>query len=198
MTRHLVVVGQTAVASPSFLLDDLPGTSGRLDVLARALRAALLVSHGVRRDVVLDLVLCGGSDAPRTIRVDGAAVKFLRPDERAAAVLLQKLLRMPAGARLGEVRPGISMARAGLPTALAGASDVVTLDPRGADLRHLSIADDTIFVLGDHLGLGGDTRAELARRGARSTSVGPVCVHTEDAITLLHGELDRRDANRPR
>ena len=43
MTRRFVVIGQQASASPDFSLLDLPGTSGRLDVLLRCLRAALLV-----------------------------------------------------------------------------------------------------------------------------------------------------------
>src|SRR3954470_1143092 len=93
--RRFVVIGQRATASPNFSLLDLPSTSGRLDVLLRCLRAALLVSHGVRRDTVVYLVLLGGPGAPRTLRVDGATAKFLRPDERSLAVLAQKALAAP-------------------------------------------------------------------------------------------------------
>ena len=60
MTRRFVVIGQSATASPDFSLVDIAGTSGRLDVLLRCLRAALLVSHGLRRDTVVYLVLLGG------------------------------------------------------------------------------------------------------------------------------------------
>src|SRR5262245_53019243 len=55
--RRFVIIGQKAIASDAFLLDDLPGTSGRLDILVRCLRPALLSSHGLRRDVVVYLVL---------------------------------------------------------------------------------------------------------------------------------------------
>ena len=71
----------------------MPSTSGRLDVLLRSIRAAFLVSHGLRRDVVVYLVLCAGPRAPRVLRIDGRSAKFLRPDERSLAVLLQKSLR---------------------------------------------------------------------------------------------------------
>ena len=57
--RRFVIVGQQATSSPHFSLLDLPSTSGRLDVLLRCLRAALLVSHGLRRDAVAYLVLLG-------------------------------------------------------------------------------------------------------------------------------------------
>ena len=61
-----MVVGQRARASSDFLLVDIPSTSGRLDVLLRCLRAALLVSHGVRRDTVVYLCLLGTPERPRT------------------------------------------------------------------------------------------------------------------------------------
>ena len=66
---RIAVVGHAAHAAADFSLDDFPGTSGRLDVLARSVRAALLVSHGVRRDVTIYLVLLGGDRAPRTVRI---------------------------------------------------------------------------------------------------------------------------------
>ena len=85
MTRSFVVVGQKATAGGDFLIDDLPGTSGRIDVLVRCLRATLLSSHGLRRDCIAYLVLLGGPRAPRVLRVDGATAQFIRPDERALA-----------------------------------------------------------------------------------------------------------------
>src|SRR3954471_13787044 len=110
--RRFVVIGQRASASPDFSLLDLPSSSGRLDVLLRCLRAALLVSHGLRRDTTVYLVLCGGPLAPRALRFDGAEVRFLRPDERALAVLVQKCLAAEAtptgGAGFVRVKPGIA------------------------------------------------------------------------------------------
>jgi tRNA (pseudouridine54-N1)-methyltransferase len=98
--RRFVVIGQRATASPGFSLVDIPGTSGRLDVLLRCLRAALLFSHGLRRDTVIYLVLLGGPEAPRTLRVDGGAARYLRPDERHLAVMVQKALTEASRARL--------------------------------------------------------------------------------------------------
>lgn len=190
--RRLVVVGETALAAPGFLLDDFAGTSGRLDVLARSVRAALLISHGVRRDVVVDLVLLGGDEAPKVVRIDGATVKFLRPEERATAVLLQKVLRAPATEAFVEVRPGVSVARHGLAGALGDARDVFVLDEGGEDLRGVAVREGAVLVVGDHRGFSAASTAVLDARGARRVSVGPVSLHTEDAVTLAWGELDRR------
>src|SRR4051812_44596086 len=112
--RRFVVIGQRASASPDFSLLDLPSSSGRLDVLLRCLRAALLVSHGLRRDTVVYLVLLGGPRAPRALRVDGASARFLRPDERSLAILVQRSLAAEVeGPGFVPVKPGIAVADGG-------------------------------------------------------------------------------------
>jgi tRNA (pseudouridine54-N1)-methyltransferase len=190
-----VVVGRSAVAGDEFLLDDLPGTSGRLDVLVRCVRAALLTSHGLRRDVVVYLVLLGGPRAPRTLRVDGATAKFVRPDERALATLIKKSLATHADEdREGfiEVRPGIAIARGGVDVVLRDAGDRPSylLEEGATDIRSAALADDAIFFIGDHAGFDDATRAALAARG-RTIAVGPVSLHSDDVVTLIANEIDR-------
>jgi tRNA (pseudouridine54-N1)-methyltransferase len=194
-SRRFVVVGRTATASSDFSLDDLPSTSGRLDVLVRCLRAGLLVSHGVRRDTVVYLLLLGGPKAPRALRADGATARFLRPDERSLATLVRKsLAASSAGAGFVTVRPGIAVATGGLDVVLAdlGAMRAYVLDERGLDFRSETLRSrDDVFFVGDHLGFDESTRALLLEAGARSVSVGPIGLHAEDAVTVLSNELDR-------
>ena len=197
MKRRFVVIGQTATASGDFSLDDLPGSSGRLDVLLRCVRAALLVSHGVRRDAAIYLVLQGGPLAPRTIKIDGATAEYLRPDERSLAGAVRNLLARPpldTGAAFGPETRGVSLANAGLESVLAdlGPTTPYVLEEGAPDLRAapLHLADATFF-LGDHLGLAG-ARPRLASAGALPISIGPVSVHADDAIAIVSNELDRR------
>ena len=200
--RRFVIIGQRATASPDFSLLDLPGTSGRLDVLLRCLRAALLVSHGLRRDTMVYLVLLGGPSAPRTLRIDGRFVRFVRPDERSLGGLVQKaLLRTPcddhAVAAFVEHRAGIALARGGLDAALAdlGAMTPYVLEEGAPDVRGAELDPcDPVFFLGDHLGFDAPTRAALDAIGARPVGIGPVSVHADDAITILSNETDRRAA----
>src|SRR5688572_28556131 len=114
--RRFVVIGQRATASPEFLLNDVAGTSGRLDVLLRCIRAALMVSHGLRGDAVIYLVLLGGPRAPRTIRIEGSIARFLRPDERALVTLMQQALAAPKtpGFAYAVLRRGITVFDGGL------------------------------------------------------------------------------------
>lgn len=196
--RNFAIIGQKASSTEDFILDDLPGTSGRLDVLVRCLRAALLSSHGIRRGVVVYLLLRGGPLAPRIVRVDGAAVTFLRPDERSLAVRMKKVLasRADEGGDWVMARPGFSVARGDFDRVLADVDDATpyVLEEGGTDVRAAEGFGSShgLFVIGDHLGVPDDIAARLREIGARSISVGPVSVHADDAVTLVTNELDRR------
>jgi tRNA (pseudouridine54-N1)-methyltransferase len=192
-----VVIGQKADASGEFLPDDVPGTSGRLDVLLRCVRAALLWSHGIRENVTLYLVLCGGPRAPRALRIEGSSARFVRPDERSLAILLRKTLasRADEGAEgFVEARPGIAIARRGLESVLTELGDAprFILEESGPDVREATdLPRQAAFFLGDHLGFDERTHKRLSLE-ARPLRVGPRSLHTEDVVTILLNELDRR------
>jgi tRNA (pseudouridine54-N1)-methyltransferase len=195
--RRFIVLGQKAKASPNFLLADIPSTSGRLDVLLHALRAALLISHGVRKDTLVYLVLLGEPAFVRTIRVDGAAARYLRPDERSLAITLKKALDVACSEPgFVAVRPGISIANGGLEALLpelAGCT-LYLLEQGGSDIRQVECNETSAaFVLGDHLGLSPEMRDQWLQLGARPLSVGPTQLHAGDVIALVANELDRRD-----
>ncbi len=201
--RRFVIIGQTATASPDFSLADIPGTSGRLDILLRCLRSALLVSHGLRRNTIVYLVLLGGPLAPRVLRVDGRHIRFVRPDERMLAVLVQKALsRAPLDSEpgvFGEIRPGLAVARGHIDAVLTDFSPShsvrYVLEENARDLREgLLAAEDLVVFVGDHRGFDEHTRARLEELGATAIGVGPISIHADDAITIVCNELDRRDA----
>jgi tRNA (pseudouridine54-N1)-methyltransferase len=195
--RRFVLIGQTAFASSDFSLDDLPGSSGRLDVLVRAVRAGLLVSHGLRRDVMVYLVLRGGSAGPRILRINARTAKFLRPDERSLATLIKKTLaaaESPQGTFV-ELRPGLELRDGDLSELLTEAHDApcFVLHEEGADLRTQPlVADDAWFFIGDHLGFDVVSLALLERHGCQRVSIGPLSLHSDDVVTVVGNELDRR------
>jgi tRNA (pseudouridine54-N1)-methyltransferase len=193
--RRFVVVGQKARSEGDFLLADIPSTSGRVDVLLRALRAALLVSHSVRRDTIVYLILLGSPERARTVRIEGAASRYLRPDERSLATTLKKALLCPTTeATFTPARPGIAIAAGGLECVLPELthSKLFLLEPGAADVRSCDLTHaDKTFLLGDHLGLSPALREQWLQLGAQSISVGPLALYTEDTIALVANELDR-------
>ncbi len=196
--RAFVVIGQKATASPEFLLHDVPGTSGRLDVLLRCVRAAMLYSHGLRRDTRVYLVLKGGPLAPRVLRIDGSAIRFVRPDERNLASLVKKALARACDAEgFNVIRPGLALAKGALDVVLDDVGPVTpfVLHEGATDVRDATLeVASALFFVGDHLGFDHETRAVIEGCNATPIGVGPVSVHADDAIAIVTNELDRREA----
>lgn len=90
--RNFIIVGHRAMTSPNFSLNDLPGTGGRMDILARSVNSAFLLSHDIRREVEVVLVLQGPDNPTKTIRFYGAELKYLNPDERSTGALIRNAL----------------------------------------------------------------------------------------------------------
>lgn len=194
--RRFVVIGHKATTSPDFSLKDIPGTSGRIDVLLRCVGSGLLVSHGLRQDTLLYLVLLGGPDAPKTLRFRGGQLRNVNPDERSTATLVQKALATSTTGPVWQpASPGIDVAAIGLAELLPEFGGVAryVLDENGSDVRDQPLDHrDSVFFVGDHTGFTRDEQTLLETAGARRVSVGPVSLHADDAIAVLHNELDRR------
>ena len=100
--RRFVLLAHKAPVAPDFTLNDLPGSAGRIDVLCRAIGAAFFLSHDLRKDVEVDILL---QDQVQ-IRLVGEKLKRLNPDERSTAALikhaLEKLVGEEEDRRVGE------------------------------------------------------------------------------------------------
>ncbi|HUT38096.1 MAG TPA: tRNA (pseudouridine(54)-N(1))-methyltransferase TrmY [Methanoregula sp.] len=182
------IVGHLARTDGGFSLNDLPGSGGRMDVLCRCVNTSLFLSHDLRRDVDCYLVLCGEPAAPKTVRFSGKAVRSLSPDERSAGALIKKALDIPTGSEFREAASGVSVRKGGLARLMTEHTFAV-LDETGSDVRTAETIPDA-FILSDHLNFTDDEES-LVKMCPRY-SVGPVCLHADHTITVLHNELDRR------
>lgn len=194
--RSFIIIGGGAITSAEFLLEDMPSTSGRMDVLIRCVRAALLFSHGLRADTGVYLVLLGPPRAPITIYIRGSEAKYIRPDERSIATTIRKALAT------SEITEGLSLIRNGLYIGVVGLQDIFeslskessiyVLDEGADDIRNRQKKlTNSVFVIGDHKGFSEEEWKVLANYPIQRLSVGPVSLHAEDVIALVHNELDR-------
>lgn len=163
-----------------------------MDILCRCVNAGLFLSHDLRRDVRVYLVLKGG--APKIVCFEGAAVRYLSPDERSAASLIKKALEKNAQGFWTESTPGVSI-KAGDFGDLLGELDtkITYLREDGADIRNIQFETrtDHLFVLGDHLGLTDEEEKLIIAHEHEILSVGPLSLHADHCIVLLHNEIDR-------
>jgi tRNA (pseudouridine54-N1)-methyltransferase len=190
--RQFLVVGHDAPTTPEFSLDDLAGGAGRLDVLCRCVTSAVFLSHSVREAVRVHLVL--GDEF--TVRVDGATVKRLNPDERSTAALIRAALehreeaigRMPA-----ESTPGVTIRRmdfAATLEALEADATVVTLHEDGDPAVDVDPPADPLFVLSDHREFTDAESSLLSATADERLRLGPEVLHADHAITVAHNYLD--------
>jgi len=188
--RTFAVAGHLAPTGDGFTLDDLPGSAGRLDILCRCVNAALSLSHGLRRDAEIHLVLLGPPSPPKDLLIRGDSVRSLSPDERSTAALIRKALALPVGEVFRESTPGVMVRRGGL-AGLASGGGYAVLSETGGDMR-AARSLPAGFILSDHMDFSDSEETALA--GLPRISVGPKVLHADHAITVLQNELDRREA----
>jgi tRNA (pseudouridine54-N1)-methyltransferase len=197
--RIFIVVGHKATTSPDFSLEDIPGTSGRLDILCRCINAAFVLSHGIRKDVNILLLLCGG-DEPKTIILKGSEIRHLNPDERTTAALLKKALEVPVTKMWSRSTPGIYVRKSSLIELLQEIKDmrIIYMREDGADIRSVDLQNVAgIFLLGDHLGLTPEEEEQIMQVKHEIISVGPMILHADHCIVLINNELDRLERDNP-
>ncbi|QSG06479.1 tRNA (pseudouridine(54)-N(1))-methyltransferase TrmY [Halapricum desulfuricans] len=189
--RQFLVVAHDAPASADFPLDALASEAGRMDLLARALNAALLESHGIREDTRVHLVIDGV-----TVSVDGATVRNLHPDERSIAALLRSALKAredAIGHQPAEPSPGVAVYRMGLEATLdrlAREGPIVQLHEGGDPAVEVSVPEDPVFVLSDHRDFTDEEADLIAERADARVRLGPRPLHADHAISVAHNWLD--------
>lgn len=190
--RSFIILGHRAALTPNFTLNDLPGSAGRLDILCRCVTAAFCLSHGIRRDVTVYLVL----QDQLVLRLEGARLQHLNPDERSTGALLQKALRAYREHPEGELEstPGIFIAPGSLPDVLcmieAHGYQLYMLHEQGTPIRQAQLAlEKAAFVLSDHCDFQPDEEAQNYPK----LSLGPRALHADHCIAITHNELDLRE-----
>jgi tRNA (pseudouridine54-N1)-methyltransferase len=191
--RGFLIVGNRAVTKP-FNLNDLAGSAGRMDILCRCVAQALFISHGIRRDVEVYLLLLGEPNPPKAIRIVGSEVKYMAPDERNIAGLLRKSLTVDANAEWTRSSPGIYIAKKNLSELLDELTSyqVIYLREDGEDIRNVvSELNNPLFVLGDHIGLSEEMESIVLSHAEKIVSVSPLSLQADQCIVIAHYEMDR-------
>jgi tRNA (pseudouridine54-N1)-methyltransferase len=190
--RQFIVLGHDAPTTPDFSLDDLAGGAGRLDVLCRCVNSAFFLSHAIREEVRVHLVLRD----ELTVRFEGSELRRLNPDERSTAALIRGALDQRDEA-IGHVEvessPGVHLSKRGFEPVLeevARDGTVVQLHEDGDPVVDVEPPENPLFVLSDHHDFGDEEADLLAEAADRRVRLGPELLHADHAITVAHNYLD--------
>ena len=193
--RGFLVVGNRA-ATGNFNLNDLPGSAGRMDILCRCVAQALFLSHGIRRDVEVYLLLLGEPRPPRSLKVSGREVKYMAPDERNIAGLLRKALKIESNSWKVST-PGIYIASKGFKELLEELSKkymIIYLKEGGVDIREVIHSfENPLFVLGDHLGLSHKMEKDLSNYAEYRVFLSRKSLQADQCVLIANYELDRME-----
>lgn len=167
-----------------------------MDVVCRCVNSGLLLSHGIRKNTRMLLLLLGPPIPPKLIRIDGNSVKYLGPDERNIGGLLKKALRQEISSECVRSSPGISVSKKTFEEVMRDVyethNQVLYLHESGNDVRKMNFFKDVCFILGDQMGLTEEQERIVERYTHGKMCVSPLPLHGDHCITIVHNELDRR------
>lgn len=193
---RFIVLGHRAHTTADFKLDDICGSAGRLDILTRCVNSAFFLSHDIRKDVELHLVLLGGDDAPKTIRFEGRTLRYLNPDERSTASLIRNaLLKKLDPTKETRASPGITVSRKSfeeLMAELSGECTFIYLREDGEDVRSYDFPENPCFILGDDRDPTEEEEGTIGRYPSDRICIGPQSLHANHCMVIVHNEMDRR------
>lgn len=195
--RYFVITGHRASTTPDFKLDDICGGAGRLDVLVRCVTSAFFLSHEIRKDTEVFIVLQGGDDAPKTVRFSGETIRYLNPDERSTASLIRNALLkdIPEGEEIRS-SPGVYISRmsfADILNHLNGKGEFVYLKEDGTDVRDFDFPENPVFVLGDDRDLTEEEEGIMLSYSPSKICLGPRSMHANQCIVVVQNEMDRSE-----
>jgi tRNA (pseudouridine54-N1)-methyltransferase len=174
-----------------------------MDEVARAVSTGFTLSNDLRRDTEMTLLFAGARPREaRRIRIDGARLRYLNPDERSTAALLKNALvrsstldhdvESSPGMLVGPIDPIAELERV---LRLPGA---VWLTESGTPLRSYELSESGIVaVLSDPIDPTAQEREILERSGVPRLSVSPRSLRTSQVVDILHNECDLRIARKP-
>lgn len=184
MPREFILFSRMGQTSPNFYnLHD----AGRLDIVHECIVSSLFLSHGLRRNVTFHAVLNGAPSPPLHIQIDGETLYDVRTDMETWQTILKKVIA-------GKSHPGIKTDKTSfeaLVRRLAAERHVFVLEEGGRNLQEGSLPADSLFILGDHVGLPKKAEA-FAMRFGEKISLGKTPYLATSCITIINYTLDQQ------
>lgn len=197
MKRIFILKASTARTDNKFTIKDLPGTSGRLDVVCRCILSSLLLSEGHRLDTIFYAVLEGPPRPSITVEVNGEKIENLPRDELKVALILKELLDPE---KTPDTVSGFKLMNKGFQDIVEEKlceSETYFLHRAGKNINEVLSGFPNLkrpqltFILGDHIGLNQNDIKYLVEMGIKPISLGPKEYLGSHCISLIQEKLNR-------
>ena len=184
LAREFILFSRLGKTDPNFTnLHD----AGRLDIVHECIVSSLFLSHGLRRDVTFHVILNGPPNPPLHIQINGETLYDVRTDMDTWQVIFKKTIQ-------GKPHPGITKDKTSFEALVktkAQTQKIYVLEEGGKDINQVALGENSLFILGDHVGL--PKKAEtFALRFGEKISLGKQPYLAASCITIINYTLDQK------
>ncbi len=195
--REFIIYSNKGVTTSDFHIKDLPGSGGRMDLMARSIISALWLSHDMRRNTKIYINLNGEPEPPITVTFNGKNLRKASPNEREIGIWIKKALKRKKDLKNEEwleTHSGIQISRKSFEDLIEKRrnKNIYILKEDGEDIRKKDVKEDSVYILGDNVGLPERVTEYLNDYETQKISLGPNSYFTTQSITLIQNELDRK------
>jgi len=167
--------------------------AGRLDIACHVVIAAFFLSHKIREDVRLHLILNGPPDPPKHIEFEyDKDIPFSKKD---IGGLLKRILYKYKKGEKNKVFPGCYIEKKSFVKLIEGfhGRNIYLLDKKGEDIRDIEMGKDPIFILGDQEGIERkDKKFILKNLNVKPVNIGSLEYFSSQVVAIVNNELDRK------
>lgn len=181
--KHFLILSRTGYTSSNF---KSLREAGRLDIIAHCLTSSFFLSHALRKDVNLHIVLTGPPKPPLYIKVEGSKIHDVRCNEETWGEILKNILDDKA-------HPGFKIEKKSFQEVIKELSkdnEVYILEEKGKQIEKIKFNEDTLFIIGDQVGLPKKDEGFALRYG-KKISLGKKVYLAADCITIINYILDK-------
>ena len=196
--REFIYYSKTAPTKGNFGTDLMK--AGRLDIAIHTIIAAFFLSHKLRDDVTLHLIFDGMPDPPKHLefqpKTQGqTGIDKIYLSKKDVAGLIRRILYKYKKDKKTEVFPGYWIEKKAFMKLVNELNEkqrnIYLLDPKGKDIRNITIGKDPIFIVGDHKGLTDKKELKRLKKIAIPVTIGKKTYFASQTVAIVNNELDR-------
>ena len=197
--NHIVFIlkASQAVTAPIFTSKSLASLGGRMDLVARAIIAAIAKKSGIRKNILFISIFEGSPNPPITFIIDSNKFhKTVISEKNVANIILTTLRNKSSSVAYilnASFREIITYC-----LNLFGKKKTVYLCENGIDIRTLPrkyIDQIRVFIIGDHRGIDKENEKWLEKKGLSKICLGPISYLASHVITIVLEEKTRAKEN---
>lgn len=172
--------------------DDLM-QAGRLDIVCHTIIAAFFLSHNIRRDVKLHVILNGQPDPPK--HIEFVYDENLPISKKDVAGLLKRILYKYKKGVKSNPFPGCYIEKKSFMKVIDDLQgrNIYLLDKKGEDIDKIDLKEDPVFIIGDEEGIPKNEKKSLLKtKKITPINIGPQMYFASHVAVILNNQLDRK------